>query len=66
MIFEFDPNYNINRSDSDKDTQDNNSLGGKGGLFDRVPGGSRVAGLPTDPSVKPMVVQVRIKVNPFR
>ena len=66
MIFEFDPNDNINRSDSDKDTQDNNSLGGKGGLLDRVPSGSRVAGLPTDPSVKHMVVQVRTKVNPFR
>ncbi len=56
MIFEFDSNDNINRSDSDKDTQDNNNLGGKGGLLDRVPSRSRVAGLPIDPSVKHMVV----------
>jgi len=65
MIFEFDPTYNINWSDSDKDTQDKNSLGDKGGLFDRVPGESQVAVLPT-PSVNPMVVQVRTKVTPFR
>ena len=71
MSFEFNPNKNLDRSEYDKDPQDddrlggergpfgrgvpgtpqvvgacnhqdNVSLGGDGGLFDRVPGGSQV------------------------
>jgi hypothetical protein len=42
MIFEFDPNENINRSEDGNDPQDTGSLGGEGGLFGRVPGRSQV------------------------
>jgi len=42
MSFEFDPNENIDRSEDGNDPQDMDSLGGEGGLFDRVPGGPQV------------------------
>ncbi len=42
MSFEFDPNKNLNRSEHDNNPQDIRSLGGEGGLFGRVPGGSLV------------------------
>ena len=42
MNFEFDPNNNIDRAADDNDLEDIGSLGGEGGLFDRVPGGSQV------------------------
>jgi hypothetical protein len=42
MSFEFDPNKNLDRSEHDNNPQDIHSLGGEGGLFGRVPGGSRV------------------------
>jgi hypothetical protein len=42
MNFEFDPNNNNDRAADGNDLQDIGSLGGEGGLFDRVPGGSQV------------------------
>jgi hypothetical protein len=42
MNFEFDPNDNIDRAEGGNDLQDIVILGGEGGLFDRVPGGSQV------------------------
>jgi hypothetical protein len=42
MNFEFDPNDNNDRAADGNDLQDIGSLGGEGGLFDRVPGGSQV------------------------
>jgi hypothetical protein len=42
MSFDFDPNENINRAEVDIDPQDIASYVGGEGLFDRVPGGSRV------------------------
>jgi hypothetical protein len=42
MSFVFDPNENIDRAEDDIDPQDVESYVGGEGLFDRVPGGSRV------------------------
>ena len=42
MSFEFDPNDNNDRAVDGNDFQDIGSLGGEGGLFGRVPGGSQV------------------------
>jgi len=42
MSFEFDPNENNDRAVDGNDLQDIGSLGGEGGLFGRVPGGSQV------------------------
>jgi hypothetical protein len=42
MSFEFDPNKNPDRSEDGTDPQDIESLGGEGGLYGRVPGGTQV------------------------
>ncbi len=42
MNFKFDPNDDIDRAADGNDLQDIGSLGGEGGLFDRVPVGSQV------------------------
>ena len=42
MNFEFDQNDNIDRAANGNNLQDIGSLGGEGGLFDRVPDGSQV------------------------
>ena len=42
MNFEFDPNDNNDRAADGNNLQDIGSLGGEGGLFDRVRGGSQV------------------------
>jgi hypothetical protein len=42
MNFEIDSHENNDRAMDDNDLQDIGSLGGEGGLFERVPGGSQV------------------------